>query len=65
MSGEVLMYSDYRGALSAGIEARLIRRRGEWSDGAVRTSEEVLDGVHTVDSLTDIIEEVRQRNGLS
>jgi hypothetical protein len=59
-----LINSDYRGATSAGLEARLIRRQGEWSDGAVRTSSEDLEGVRTISSLRDVVEEVRRRNGL-
>ena len=53
---------DYRGARSAELEARLIRRTGEWSDGAARKADEDVEGVETVDSLTRIVEEVRRRN---
>jgi hypothetical protein len=48
--------------LNAGIEGRLIRRLGEWSDGASRTAEEELEGVHVVRSLDAIVEEVLARN---
>lgn len=54
--------SDFHGATSAGIEARLIRRPGEWSDGAVRDAKEELGGVNVVSSLEDIVKEVKQRN---
>ncbi|ORY21152.1 hypothetical protein BCR39DRAFT_591651 [Naematelia encephala] len=56
--------SDYRGARAAGLEARLIRRQGDWSDGAVREAEEDLEDVDVVTSLDDVLEEVRQRNRL-
>lgn len=54
--------SDYRGAVAAGLEGRLIRRAGEWSDGAVRVAGEDLEGVHVVKSLADVLDEVRRRN---
>jgi hypothetical protein len=56
--------SDYGGALAAGIEGRLIRREGEWSDGAVRSAGEDLTGVSAITSLQDIVDEVRRRNGV-
>lgn len=59
----MLTNSDYHGALAAGLEARLIRRQGEWSDGAARTAGEDLEGLHTISSLSDVVEEVRRRNG--
>ncbi|KAK8850741.1 hypothetical protein IAR55_004661 [Kwoniella newhampshirensis] len=55
--------ADYQGAISASLEARLIRRPGEWSDGAARTAQEELQGVHVVQSLEDVVEEVKRRNG--
>ncbi|ADV25538.1 hypothetical protein I315_04707 [Cryptococcus gattii Ru294] len=54
--------ADFYGATSTGIEARLIRRPGEWSDGAVRDAKEELSGVNIVSSLQDIVNEVKQRN---
>ncbi|OWZ63222.1 hypothetical protein AYX15_04743 [Cryptococcus neoformans] len=57
--------ADFHGAASAGIEARLIRRPGEWSDGAVRDAKEELGGVNVVSSLEDIVKEVKQRNASS
>lgn len=57
-----MLSSDFYGATSTGIEARLIRRPGEWSDGAVRDAKEELSGVNIVSSLQDIINEVKQRN---
>jgi len=59
------MTSDYGGAMSAGLDARLIRRIGEWSDGAARIAQEDLSGIQTIRSLKDIVDEIRQRNGLS
>lgn len=53
---------DYRGAIDAGLEARLLRRDGEYSDGAIRHDGEDLKGVHTVKSLTEVLEEARRRN---
>lgn len=55
-------YSDYQGARAAGLEASLIRRTGEWSDGASRIGDEDLSGVKTIDSLDRVVEEVRRRN---
>lgn len=60
-----LMTSDYLGAMSAGLDARLIRRKGEWSDGAARIAQEDLSGIQTIGSLKDIIDEICRRNGLS
>lgn len=53
--------SDYIGAKEAGLEARLIRRIGEWSDGAARQRDEDLTGVETIASLTEVVDEVRRR----
>lgn len=39
----------------------MIRRTGEWSDGAARKADEDLDGVETIDSLTAVVEEARRR----
>lgn len=55
--------SDYRGAVLAGLEGRLIRRTGEWSDGARRKAEEDLSDVHVIQDLNEIVEEVKRRNG--
>jgi FMN phosphatase YigB (HAD superfamily) len=54
--------ADYRGSVAAGLEGRLVRRDGEWSDGAARVADEDLEGVHVVRSLSDVLEEVRRRN---
>lgn len=54
--------ADFYGATSTGIEARLIRRPGEWSDGAVRDAKEELGGVNIVSNLQDIVNEAKQRN---
>nr|XP_031858266.1 uncharacterized protein CI109_006317 [Kwoniella shandongensis]KAA5525338.1 hypothetical protein CI109_006317 [Kwoniella shandongensis] len=54
--------ADFHGATSAGIEARLIRRPGEWSDGAARSAEEELGEVNVIRSLEDVVEEVKRRN---
>jgi hypothetical protein len=48
--------------VSAGLEGRLIRRGGEWSDGAVRSVEEGLEGVKVIENLHEIIDEVTRRN---
>lgn len=55
-------FSDFNGARSAGLEARLVRRPGEWSDGAIREAEEDLGGVNVVRSLEAVLAETRQRN---
>lgn len=54
--------SDYQGAINAGLEGRLLRRDGEYSDGAIRHDGEDLTGVHTVKSLTEVLEEAKRRN---
>lgn len=54
--------SDYRGAIAAGLEARLLRRDGDYSDGAVRHDGEDLSGVHTITSLSEVLEEAKRRN---
>ncbi|KAK1923298.1 HAD-like domain-containing protein [Papiliotrema laurentii] len=53
--------ADYHGSVAAGLEGRLIRRQGEWSDGAQRTANEDLEGVSVLRSLSEIVEEVRSR----
>ncbi len=60
-------YRDYYGATSAGLSARLLRRPGEWSDGAKRNAEDeeavVEMGVNVVRSLDSLVQEIRSRNG--
>jgi hypothetical protein len=56
------MCSDFRGATGAGLEGRLIRRLGEWSDGARRHALEDLGSVNVVSSLAEVLDEVRARN---
>lgn len=59
--------ADYYGATSAGLSARLLRRPGEWSDGAKRNAEDeeavVEMGVNVVRSLDSLVQEIRSRNG--
>ncbi|OCF35974.1 hypothetical protein I317_00497 [Kwoniella heveanensis CBS 569] len=57
--------ADFQGATSASLEARLLRRPGEWSDGAVRTAEEELGEVNLISNLEEIVNEVRRRNGVN
>lgn len=60
--------ADYRGSLGAGLEARLLRRPGEISEGAKRLSEseerEMLarEGVNVIRSLDELVAEVTRRN---
>jgi FMN phosphatase YigB (HAD superfamily) len=60
--------ADYRGSLRAGLEPRLLRRPGEFSDGAKRLSESeerdmlAREGVHVVRSLDELVAEVSRRN---
>jgi len=57
---------DYHGALTANLEPRLLRRPGEWSEGAKRESEDVEQlekkGVRVIRSLREVVEEVERRN---
>ncbi|WWC72793.1 uncharacterized protein I206_106757 [Kwoniella pini CBS 10737] len=53
--------ADYRGSVTAGLEGRLIRREGEWSDGAVRVDGEDLSGVRVIKSLNDVLAEIQAR----
>lgn len=57
-----LTVSDYEGAVNAGLEARLLRREGEYSDGAMRHDGEDLKGVHVIKDLTEVLEEAKRRN---
>ena len=41
----------------------MLRRVGEWSDGAIRNQEEDLENVKVITGLDKIVEEVRNRNG--
>lgn len=52
---------DYRGAMAAGLEARLIRRQGDWSDGAARHAGEDLSDVSAIASLHELVAEVESR----
>nr|XP_019050909.1 hypothetical protein I302_01352 [Kwoniella bestiolae CBS 10118]OCF29839.1 hypothetical protein I302_01352 [Kwoniella bestiolae CBS 10118] len=54
--------ADYQGSTAAGIEGRLIRREGEWSDGAVRQASEDIGDVQVITSLNDIVQEVKSRS---
>ncbi|BEJ13462.1 hypothetical protein CspHIS471_0306360 [Cutaneotrichosporon sp. HIS471] len=54
--------ADYQGSVAAGLEGRLVRRHGEWSDGAVRGHGEDLEGVHVIRSLSEVLDEVKRRN---
>ncbi|ODN77809.1 hypothetical protein L202_04932 [Cryptococcus amylolentus CBS 6039] len=54
--------ADYQGSINAGLEGRLIRRPGEWSDGAQRQAVEDLESVNVITSLTDLVKEVKERN---
>lgn len=58
---KILTDRDYHGALKAGLEARLLRRNGEWSDGAKRTADEALDKVETVSELGEVVKEAKRR----
>jgi len=60
--GCVLTCSDFHGATRAGLEARLVRRPGEWSDGAIREAEEDLGDVNVVRSLREVLGEAEVRN---
>ncbi|KZO98792.1 HAD hydrolase subfamily IA REG-2-like protein [Calocera viscosa TUFC12733] len=55
--------ADYWGAKKAGIEALLVRREGDYSDGSRREATENLDGVQVVHGFGDVVEWVRKRNG--
>jgi hypothetical protein len=58
----MLTCRDFCGASNAGLEARLVRRPGEWSDGAIREAEEDLGGVNVVRSLREVLGEAEARN---
>jgi hypothetical protein len=62
----VVRSSDYQGALRAGLEPRLLRRLGRWSEGAKRQSEEAEGlqekGVEIIRSLEELVQEVEERN---
>jgi len=53
---------DYEGSVGAGLEGRLVRRQGEWSDGAERKAQEELRDVSVVRSLDEIVREIESRN---
>ncbi|WRT70923.1 uncharacterized protein IL334_007922 [Kwoniella shivajii] len=57
--------ADFRGSTQASLEGRLIRRHGEWSDGAARASGEDLSGVNVIASLAEVVGEVKRRNNVS
>ncbi|KZT61998.1 HAD-like protein [Calocera cornea HHB12733] len=54
--------ADYWGAKKAGIEALLVRRQGEYSDGSRREATEILAGVEIVSDFGGVVEWVRKRN---
>ena len=55
-------FSDFRGSTSAGLHGLLIRREGDFSDGAKRTKVEDLDGVRVVSHLQQAVDFVREWN---
>lgn len=60
--------ADYRGSARAGLEPRLLRRHGEFSDGARRVSAEEeretlrQEGVRVISNLDEVVAEVAKRN---
>lgn len=54
--------ADYWGAKTAGLEALLVRRQGEFSDGSRREAGEDLAGVETVSNFGDVVKWVSRRN---
>ncbi|EJU04117.1 HAD-like protein [Dacryopinax primogenitus] len=54
--------ADYWGAKKAGLEALLVRRHGEYSDGSRREATEDLDGVDVVPDFGGVVDYVRKRN---
>lgn len=54
--------SDFRGSTSAGLHGLLVRREGDFSDGAKRDKTEVLEGVRVINRLDEAVEYVRAWN---
>lgn len=53
---------DYQGARLAGLQSLLIRRDGDFSDGATRSSSENLQSVDVIRGLDDAVKWVRRWN---
>lgn len=53
---------DYLGSEAAGLHGALIRRDGNFSDGAKRVATEDLEGIRTIRSLEELVEIVRAWN---
>lgn len=54
--------SDFRGSTSAGLHGLLVRREGDFSDGAKRDKTEVLEGVRVISRLEEAVGYVRAWN---
>ena len=54
--------SDYEGARNAGMQALLLRRQGPEGEQAHKESNELLDGVHVIEGLSEVIQLVEDRN---
>lgn len=54
--------SDYRGGTAAGLHALLLRRAGDFSDGATRSAAEDLAGVRLIAGLEDAVAFVKEWN---
>ena len=53
--------SDYKGAVSSGWKALLLRRRGSAGEQEHKEHDEVLDGVKVIDSLDAVVSLVQAR----
>jgi hypothetical protein len=53
---------DYQGATDAGLNALLVRRPGEWSEGTKRLANEDLVNVPVVNSLSEVLSRLRAQN---
>jgi hypothetical protein len=52
----MFQYSDYNGALAAGMKALLLRRSGMDGEQAHKPSQEQVNGVQTVKDLGEVIQ---------
>jgi len=55
---------DYKGAVDAGMNALLLRRSGAEGEQAHKEDDELLDTVEVVEKLSEVVEWVRERNGI-
>jgi hypothetical protein len=56
------MYSDFQGALEAGMQGLLLRRLGPGGEQAHKEADESLEGVELIENLEAVVSFVKAKN---